>query len=248
MSNYNNQQPQGREKTIFNDYRIGHPKTKEIASGAKYPGQMTWEISKNGEIIGKFNDGVYDPNNKNAGKMKEVKLNALERGSVFNAILSAATNPNFTSLQIPIRRREFINDGGRPRLSEKEITICEFTIMRDKNGVLCLGYRKGDYRVMFELTSHANVIKTFKDGKWEEDHATTSNMYVLSYFNWVKKGLEELEIARHTPPKPKDGGNGGNGGNGGGWNNNNNGGGNNNSGGNGGGYSGDGDFDEDIPF
>lgn len=226
---------QGREKNIFNDYRITHPQTKEPAKGGKYRGQLTWGITSGGEIVMICNDGAYDPNNKNAGRMKEVKLNPMDRGQLFNLIRSAVTNKDFTRSTLPIRRRDFVFDNGRSRLSENPINICEFTVIRAGEGEISLGYRKGDYRVLYPLTNENNVIKSFRDGQWVDDLAATSQTYTLGYLAWIENGLNKIENERHQSPKPKnsDGGNGGN------SNYNNN---------NGGGDTTPIDFDDDLMF
>lgn len=227
----------GREKNIFNDYRLPHPQTKTIAEGSKYHGQLTWAITSGGEIVMLCNDGVYDPNNKNAGRMKEVKLTPMDRGSLFSLIRSAAGDKDFTKSTLPIRRKEFVFENGRSRLSESPITICEFTVIRTPKGEIDLGYRKGDYRVLYGLTNPNNLMKTFKDGQWQEDPGMTSRVYVDGYLTWIENGLNTLENARHQPPKPKNGGD----------NNSNS---NNNNRSNSG-YSdssSDGDFDDDVMF
>lgn len=227
---------QTREKNIFNDYRYPHPKTKGPVNGGKYPGQMTWFVTASGEIGLKCDDGVYDPNNKNANKVKEVKLTATDRGQLFSAIRRAVDNKMFEKCQVQIRRHDFVFEGGRSKRTEKPIVICEFTVLRDKEtGLISLGYRKGDYRVKYDFTSsNNNIVKVFKDGQWEDDIGATSQLYTLGYLNWIEPSLNALENARHTPPKSKE--------------NNSNSNSDQNYGNNSNSSSNDYDFDEDIDF
>ena len=247
------QQHQGnaRVKTHFNDFYGTHPTTASPAEGAKFPGQMLWEIANNGKILFKADDKIYNPNDNQAYKKKECEMSFSDRNMIFELLLEAATDPKFTKAQYTVKRRAFVRQGGQSKLSDQPIAQGQFTIIRDQNGVISLGYTRGDYKILFTFDRPGfSELMFFENGEWVQGAGRMSQTWVRSYVKRVQKFLDQKEDETYQPPKPKNGGNGnGNGGWGNNNNNNNNYGGGNNGGGNGG--NGGGNFDDnydDIPF
>ncbi|WP_275276166.1 hypothetical protein [Klebsiella quasipneumoniae] len=250
MSDFNNgNNGNSRPKTPLNDYRYPHPKTKEPLPGGKYPAQAYWELTAAGKVVFKVQDGVFGGGD-NAYKKKEIEMIAFERNAIFQLLREAATDPNFTKSQYTVRDRQFIREGGQAKMSDNPMTIGVFTVIRDSNGVVQLGFSKSDFKALFVFdNARESTLVDFVDGEFKPAHARMSRLYVLGYLSAVEGWLNAAEFSRYQPPKPKNGGNG-NGNGGGGWNNNN-GGNRGNGGGNswgGGGNAPADDFADDIPF
>lgn len=228
-----------RPQTMFNDYRYPMPKSDAPVEGAKYPARWTWELSATGSsVFFKVNDGVFGKDDRNA-KSKEVELSAFDRGALFNLMEEACNNPNFTKSQYVVRKVTFGNQG---RLNDHPSVLATFTIMRDKEGIIRVGYTKGTYKVMFPFISPFDsiILISTDGGEPREDRGLMSRMFTKAFIKFSRKFLDEAEFSNYKPKEKKDGGNGGGqrqgggnswGGNGG----NNNGGGNSWGGGNNGG-------------
>lgn len=228
-----------RPQTMFNDYRYPMPKSDAPVEGAKYPARWTWELSATGSsVFFKVNDGIFGKDDRNA-KNKEVELSAFDRGALFNLMEEACNNPNFTKSQYVVRKVTF---GANGRMNDHPSVLATFTIMRDKEGMIRVGYTKGTYKVMFSFVSPFDsvILVSTDGGEPREDRGLMSRMFTKAFIKFSRKFLDESEFSNYKPKEKKDGGNGGGGrGNGGGnsWGGNNNsggnswGGGNNNNGG-----------------
>lgn len=238
------QQGNARQKTIFNDYYGIHPQTQHPVEGAKFPGQMLWELANNGKVLFKADDKRYNPNDQQAYKKKECELGYADRNMIFELLLAAADDPTFTKAQYTVKKRSFIRTGGQSKMSDQPIAQGQFTVIRDANGVISLGYTRSDYKVLFCFDRPGfSELSFFENGEWVPGTGRMSQMWVRSYVNRVRKFLDQKEDDIYQPPKPKNNNGGGNNG----WGNNNN----NNGGGNGGNGGGGNDFDndfEDIAF
>jgi hypothetical protein len=251
---------QRRPQTMVNDFRYPMPKSDKPVDGAKYPATWFWDIGLNGAIYFKVNDGHYGQDDKNA-KSKEVELSVFDRNALFELIENAIRDTNFTKAQYHVKKITF---GAGGRLNDHASTLGTFTVIRDQEGRIAVGYSKGTYKVMFPFTSpYESTILVSNGGEPYEDRGLMSRVYAKAFIDFSRKFLDQAEWDAYKPREKKEnGGNGGNRGNGGGnnWNNgggnrNNNGGGNNwnsnNGGGNGGGnrnQSAPTDFDDDIEF
>ncbi len=236
-----------REKTPLNDYRFPHPSTKEPVGGGKYNAQMMWELANNGKIIFKVSDGVFNQGgNDQSYRKKQQEIDGFERNAIFQLLMDAATQPDFDKAQYLIKRRQFVREGGQGRLSDRPIVQAVFTVIRDKNGVVSLGYTKSDYKALFvfDKASDSELVD-FVNGEYVPAHARMSRIYVLGYVNTVQSFLNSKEFANYKPREPKGGNGGGNNNRGGGNSYGNNNGGGNRGGGNS--YGGGNDFDDDIP-
>lgn len=224
-----------RKKTLLNDYRQPHPVSTEPVDGAKYPAQLMFDQANNGKIMLKVNDGVYKEGAKN--NHKEVEMDYAHRGVLFEALLEATTNPDFGVKQFAVQWKQFVFAGGSGRMSDSPVIQVHLTITRAPNGVITLGYSKGDYKVQFKFKGPKDSVIYMKNeaGERVTDEGIMSRWNVRAWVNFHRPVLDRMENDGWEPPKPKDGGNGG-----GGGNRNNGGGGNNNSSGGGGG------FDDDI--
>lgn len=245
----NNNQPQGnqRPKTLFNDYRGLHPATRNIATGAKFAGQLTWELCAGGKIKLKADDKVRTEGN--AYTKKEIEMDFHNRNSFFELLLRAANDPMFTKGQFAVKKHQWIRGSNGNQLSDQPLSQGEFTVIRDENGVISVGYSKSDYKILFDFSKPGfSTYREFVNGEWVDAQGKLSQDFVRGWVNGTRHLLDRWEWDNYTPPKPKNGGNGNwngggnNNGGGGNWN----GGGNNNSGGNSGGGSND--FDDEIPF
>lgn len=256
-------QVQRRPQTVFNDFRYPMPKSDKPVEGAKHPARWTWECGLNGNIYFKVNDGIWGRDDKNA-KNKEVELSWADRGALFGLMEEAINNPNFTKSQYHVKKTVF---GGSGRLNDHPSTLATFTIMRDSEGRILVGYTKGTYKVMFPFTSPYDSIIMIASGEGEprEDRGLMSRVYCKAFLDFSKRFLDDYEF-NNFKPREKKGENGGNNNGGGNRGGNNWGGGNNNTGGNqgggsnwngnGGGNSGGGqtrqappqDFADDIDF
>lgn len=207
----NNRNFTPREKVITNDWRLPHPKSANPVEGAKFPAQLLFDRKNNGEICLKVNDGVFQEGKSNAHK--EVTLNFYQRGLIFEALLEAVSNPDFESKSVQIKERAFVHSGGGSRLSENPVIKISIVITKDSEGVINVGYSKGDYRVMFQMLGpNESTILVRKNGETKEDKALTSRCYVRTWVNFHQKLLEQWELEGWKPHEPK-GGNGGSGGN-----------------------------------
>ncbi|AEV89504.1 hypothetical protein OBP_067 [Pseudomonas phage OBP] len=262
MSQQNNGTFVRRPQTMFNDFRYPMPKSDKPVEGAKYPATWTWELGLSGQIFMKINDGVWGKDDKNA-KSKEVELSWADRNALLNLMEEACNNPNFGKAQYVVRKVTFGNGG---RMNDHPSTMGTFTVIRDGQGKIHVGYTKGTYKVMFPFTSpYDSIILVSKDGESVEDNGLMSRVYCKAFINFSRKYLDQYEWDNFKPREKKGGDNNGNNNNRGGGNNSW--GGNNNSGGNGGGNSGWGgnnsnsgggqqtqqrqapaDFDDDIDF
>lgn len=233
MSNFNGApNANQRKKTILSDYRQPHPCTDEPMPGGKYPAQIMWDQKNNGEIVLKISDGIFGEAKSNH---KEVTMDYAHRGILFEAILEAASDPNFTQKSIAVRWKAFVFQGGQGRMSDQPILQCNFIVARDPNGWVTLGYVKGDYKVPVRFKGPKDSVVYIKgpDGNRTEDTGTMSRWAARSWVNFHRPILDRMEQDGWTPPKPKGGNaNGNNNGGGNNYNNNrpqgnNNGGGNN---------------------
>lgn len=222
-----------RKKTLLDDYRQPHPATKDPLPGGKYPAQAMWQQKNNGAIVFKINDGVFEKGQKN--NPKEVDMNYVDRGVLFDAILDATNDPNFGTKQISIAKRQYIFAGGQSKLSDNPIVQAMFTIVRDKDGIIRLGYSKGDYKaqIIFKGANFTTVRMKGETGEAYEDTGMMSRWAARTWVHFHRALLDEMERNGWEPPKPRDGGNG-------------NGGGNNYNGGNGGNRGNNAGYDESI--
>jgi hypothetical protein len=254
------EQVQRRPQTMFNDFRYPMPTSDKPVEGAKYPARWTWECGLNGNIYFKVNDGVWGQQDKNA-KSKEVELSVFDRGAIFGLMEEAIRNPNFTKSQYLVKKTVF-GQGGR--MNDHPSTLATFTIIRDNEGRILVGYTKGTYKVMFPFTSPFDsviLMASADGGEPVENRGLMSRVYAKAFIDFSKRFLEDYEFNNFKPREKKGGDNGGNNNRGGNnWGGNNNSGGNQGGGsnwnGNGGGNSGGGqtrqaqtpDFDDDIDF
>lgn len=233
------QQGNARPKTFLNDYRGLHPTTARPADGAKFPGQLTWEFANNGKIILKADDKLRSEGN--AYQKKEMEMDFYNRNTFFEMLLDAANNPDFEKSQFSVMRHGFVRGPNGSQLSENPMKQGELTIMKDKNGVISVGYSKGDYKILFPFDKPGfSEAREFINGEFVPMTGKLSSAFVRGWVNGLRDLLTKIEHENYVPPKPKQ--------NSGGWgggNNNNNGGGRSNGGGHSGG---DIDFDDDIPF
>ena len=261
MSNAQNGQFARRPQTMFNDYRYPMPQSDKPVEGAKYPARWTWELGLGGQVFFKVNDGVWGKDDKNA-KLKEVELSAMDRNALMNLMENAINDPNFTKAQYHVKKITF---GAGGRLNDHPSTLATFTIMRDGQGKILVGYTKGTYKVMFPFTSpyESVILASVDGGEPQPQPGLMSRVFCKAFIDFSRKFLDQAEWDAYKP-KEKKGGNGGNGGGGNGgnsWGGNNNGGNRGNGGGNswGGNNNGGGqqqqrqapsmpDFDTDIDF
>jgi hypothetical protein len=254
-------QIQRRPQTMFNDFRYPMPTSDKPVEGAKYPARWTWECGLNGNIYFKVNDGVWGQQDKNA-KSKEVELSVFDRGALFGLIEEAIRNPDFTKSQYLVKKTTF-GQGGR--MNDHPSILATFTIIRDAEGCIKVGYTKGTYKVMFPFTSpYDSVILMAGPGGGEpvENRGLMSRVYAKAFIDFSRVKLDDYEFTNFKPREKKGEGNNSGGGRGGNnWGGNSNSGGNQGGGsnwnGNGGGNSGGGqqtrqtstpDFDDDIDF
>uniref|UniRef100_A0AAU8KY31 Uncharacterized protein n=1 Tax=Pantoea phage Survivor TaxID=3232176 RepID=A0AAU8KY31_9CAUD len=265
MSNFggnnNGQQFARRPQTLFNDYRYPMPTSDKPVEGAKYPARWTWELGLSGQIFFKVNDGVWGKDDKNA-KSKEVELSNFDRNAILNLMENAINDVNFSKAQYHVKKITFGNGG---KLNDYPSTLATFTIIRDPEGKILVGYTKGTYKVMFPFTSpyESTILVAQNGGEPQEAKGLMSRVFCKAFIDYSRKFLDQYEYENYKPKEKKDSGNGGNfsRGNGGGnsWGGNNNQGGGNSGGnswgGNGGNGNGGGqqsrsmpEFDGDIDF
>lgn len=247
-----------RPQTPFNDYRYPMPTSDKPVEGAKYPARWTWELGLSGQIFFKVNDGVWGKDDRNA-KSKEVELSNFDRNAILNLMENAINDVNFTRAQYVVKKVGFSNG----KLNDFPSVLATFTVKRDADGKIYVGYSKGTYKVMFPFTSpyESTILVAQNGGEPVEAAGLMSRVYCKAFIDYSRKFLDQYEYENYKPKEKKENGNSGNGGfqrggNGGGnsW-----GGGNNNSGG-GNGWGGNGggqqrqqqqsmpDFAEDIDF
>ena len=197
-----------RKKTLLNDWKQPHPTTLEPLPGAKYPAQGMFECKNSGAfpIVFKINDGIFEKGSNS--NHKEVELNYSDRGALFEAIIEASNDANFGFRQIPISKKQMIFSGGSARQSENPIVQATFTIIRDKNGVIHLGYTKGDYKVPlgFRGSNFTTVYVKNEAGERVEDPGLMSRWVARAWVRFHQDLLNEIEQAAWEPPKPRDGG------------------------------------------
>lgn len=262
-------QIQRRPQTMFNDFRYPMPTSDKPVEGAKYPARWTWECGLNGNIYFKINDGVWGRDDKNA-KSKEVEMSWADRGALFGLMEEAIRNPDFTKSQYVVKKTVFGNGG---RMNDHPSVLATFTVIRDSDGRILVGYTKGTYKVMFPFTSPFDsvILVASNGGEPVENRGLMSRVYCKAFIDFSKVKLDDYEFNNFKPREKKgentSGGNNNQGGNRGGnnWGGNSNSGsqgsGNSNWNGNGGGNSNAGggngvqtrqaptqEFDDEIDF
>lgn len=200
-----NDQPQftPRKKLFLNDWRQPHPTSEAPLEGAKFPAQFLWELTNAGKVVFKINDGIWKEGAKTTHK--EVEMGAYQRGILFNSLLEAANNPEFTIKQYIIKKPGFVRTGGQSRMSDQPITHGTFTIKRDDRGVITLGYSKGDYKTTTSFRGPNNDVIMMRNeaGELVEDIGFMSRMYLRSWVDFHKRVLDRMELDGWTPPVPK---------------------------------------------
>lgn len=193
---------QKRKKTFLNDYRQAHPATDAPINGGKYPAQLMFEQKITGQIVLKINDGVFS---EGKSTHKEVELDAYDRGQLFEGLREAADNPNFKAAKIIPARHQFVFQGGSGRMSEKPVVQCNFTVTREENGEITLGYSKGDYKavIRFKGPRSMTVMMRNANGEVVEDKGVMSRWAVRHWCSFMKPVLERMELEGWEPPKPK---------------------------------------------
>lgn len=230
-----------RDKTMITDYRYPHPHTKEPMPGGKFPATGFFQRTNSNKLemfVFKINDGVYKPDDKVLNAKKEIEVSIYDRAAIFRMVEDACTNPLFTKAQWPIKRKgRFM--GGQFTDQDKLFTLATFTVIRDPDGIISLGYAKSDYKALLEFTLPTdNEAMFFEDGQWVHKRGYMSQIFASSWANWTRDEMIRQEVAAYRPPESKKG----NGGGGGGHSGGHGGGGNS-------GYSRPpADFDDDIPF
>ena len=212
-----------RKKTMLTDYRLPHPLTEQPLEGGKYPAQLMFDQKNNGNIVLKVNDGVYKPGVP--ATHKEVDLDVYTRNALFEGVLEATTNPEFNVKQLSVRKKQFVHGPGGSRMSDQPIVQANLTIGRDKNGVISLGYSKGDYKAMFIFKGPNDSVLLVRQGEERvEDHGTMSRWVARAWVGFHRRVLDQLDFDGWQGPKPRNP-QGNSGGNNFGGNNNNSGGG-----------------------
>lgn len=231
MSNFGNnggKEFARRPQSIFNDYRYPMPTSDKPVEGAKYPARWTWELGLSGQIFFKVNDGVWGKDDRNA-KSKEVELSNFDRNAILNLMQNAIDDVNFTKAQYVVKKITF----GNGKLNDFASVMATFTIIRDQEGKILVGYTKGTYKVMFPFTSpyESTILVAQNGGEPQEAKGLMSRVYCKAFIDYSRKFLDQYEYENYKPKEKKDnGGNGG--GNGGGFQRGGNGGGNSWGGGN----------------
>lgn len=200
-----------RKKMFLNDWRQPHPATDKPLEGAKFPAQFMWEITNAGKIVFKVSDGIFKEGGGGKNNHKEVEMTAYDRNILFETLLEASNSPDFTSKQYQIKKHDFVFTGGQSRLSDSPVTKGTFTIKRDENGVISLGYSKGDYKVMCNFKGpNSNVLLMRNaEGQMVEDTGFMSRMSTRSWVNFHRPVLDRMELDGWEPPKPKGDGSAG---------------------------------------
>lgn len=206
--NFGNQ----REKTILDDYRWAHPHTNAPLPGAKYPATINWAIGNTGKIIFKVNDGVYSGSGDQSYKKKQQEIELTDRNAIFELLLHAVVDPNFIKAQYQIKRKKFLREsGGSGRMSDQPLVEATFTVIRESNGIIKLGFTKSDFKALFEFDSLSDsVLMNFVDGEYRVDHNLNSKIYVKSYIGSIRDFLDGKEFSKYTPRPPKGQTNNGN--------------------------------------
>lgn len=215
MSNYNNggggDRPvfTPRKKMYLNDWRMPHPASDAPMEGGKYPAQFMWELTNAGKVVLKISDGVYKEGAKSPHK--EVELDMYHRNILFEALLEATNNPEFGTKQLVVKKHQFVRTGGASRMSDAPITQITLTIIRDADGIITLGYSKGDYKVKtrFKGPNQSVILVRNAGGETVEDLGVMSRMYVRSWIKFHQPVLDRMELEGYEPPKPREGTGGG---------------------------------------
>lgn len=202
-----NRAVQPRKKFILNDYRQPLPATAEPLPGGKYPAQLMWEQKNNGDIVMKVQDGIYKEGGRNTHK--EVVMDNGDRGILFEALLEAANNPEFTFRKVIPRRKQFIQGPGGGKMSDSPVVQVNLMVTREESGMITLGYSKGDYKAVFRFNGPRDMVVMMKgpDGNAVEDIGMLSRWNVRAYIKFHSKVLDQMECDGWEPPKPRDGGN-----------------------------------------
>jgi hypothetical protein len=194
-----------RKKTLLTDYRQPHPVSIEPVPGAKYPAQLMWDQANNGKIMLKVNDGIYKEGAKS--NHKEIEMDYAHRGVLFEALLEATTDGNFKTKQIPVQWKQFVFAGGSGRMSDQPVLQVFFTVTRDAQGRIILGWSKGDYKVQFLFKGPKDTTVYVKNdaGERVEDHGVMSRWAVRAWINFHRPILDRMDNDSWEPPKPKEG-------------------------------------------
>lgn len=209
-----------RKKTMLTDYRLPHPVTEQPLEGGKYPAQLMFDQKNNGNVVLKVSDGIYKAGSP--ATHKEVELDVYTRHALFEGILEACSNPEFNVKQLSVRKKQFVHGPGGSRMSDQPIVQANLTISRDKNGVISLGYSKGDYKAMFNFKGPNDTVLLVRQGEERiEDHGTLSRWVARGWVNFHTRVLDQIDFDGWQGPKPRVQPNNG----GGNFNNNNSGGG-----------------------
>lgn len=198
-----------REKTPLNDYRWQHPATQDPLPGAKYPATMQWELANNGKIIFKVNDGVFQQGDSNAYKRKQQEIEGAERNAIFELLLEAANCSDFTKAQYQIKRKQFVREGGAGRMSDRPILQATFTVIREQDGTVKLGFTKGDFKALFVFENIGDSeLSEFVDGGYRPAKGLMSRIHVRGYIRFIGNFLDSKEYSNYTPKAPKGQSNG----------------------------------------
>lgn len=225
-----------RAKTMLNDYNQPHPETEQPMPGGKFNGAMRFEQKGNGKIVLRLHDGVWTTEKKTT---REVELDYMERGALFDAVLQAADEKSpFASVNIPVNQKGWVRGPTGSKPTDTPINMCNLIVSREPDGRVSLEYVKNDYRfkVVFRLKNVASYKIKMPDGTVKDDVGMPSRSSARSWSNWHAPLLNQMEREAWTPreTKPFNGGGQGGGNGGGQWQQRNNGsnGGNGGNGGN----------------
>lgn len=181
-----------RPATIFNDFRYPMPQTAKPVEGAQWPAQWSWELSVDGsKVFFKIRDGIFGKDDPNA-KLKEIELNIFERNALLFYLEEAVSNPNFSSVQYPVRQKRYNQSSGG--YDREPSTVAMFTIIRRKAGDIRVHYRRSTYEVTFLMSSdliRASVRN--ESGEYIEDIGLSSRAYTRAFIT-ASLGLNEKEI------------------------------------------------------
>lgn len=203
-----------RKKTLLTDYRQPHPLSTAPVEGAKYPAQLMWDQTLKGKITLKVNDGIWKEGGAGKTNHKEVEMDYMHRNMLFEALLEATTDANFSTKQIPVQWKQFVFAGGQSKMSDQPVVQVFLTIVRDKAGCISLVWTKGDYKVTFKFKGPKETTVYVKnaEGIREEDHGLMSRWTVRAWIAFHRPMLDRMENDAWEPPVPKEGAGGGGGG------------------------------------
>lgn len=206
-------------KTILNDYRYPHPKTDKPLDGARYPATLQWKVKSSSTTL-VISDGVYV---EGKGYLKkEVDLDPYQRNMVLGLLKDAALNKEFTNAQLTIAKKMFFKENGVNKLGDKPTTIATITILKDPEGIICLAFKRSDFKAMikFRGPNDSQLARYDKlTGEYKQADDFLSAKYTLAYVKFVSEYLTQMEIQQYKAPEKKGGNNNGNKGN---YSNNNN--------------------------